>query len=257
MTLFYLASGQVSELKISRNYESILSPAGQSNSLEIGGVVSAALGEVPGSTVFSNPTAGAELEMDFFSCSVDGEIISGRFYKVEFKDGQHIDFAVKVESGQRDVQAARDPLRRLVWTLPYRTKGHLAQRESNFVGSFATSICSAVVLPIAIIFADHEPGHLPSEMAGYGAFLGFFSTLIVSYRVCRRVFRTSSQATEAFKVLGFADPANLNLPRGHRKAERRYAAETGESEAEDRPWCFRHNASDMENYTAPTAFNKT
>lgn len=257
MTLFYLATGQVSELKISRNYENILFTSGQSHSLEIGGVVSEAFGEALGSTVLSSSSAGAELEMDFFSCSVYGEIISGRFYKVEFKDGQHIDFAVKVESGQRDVQAARDPLRRLVWTLPYRTKGHLAQRESNFVGSFATSICFAMVLSVAIIFADHEPGYLPLEVAGYGAFLGFFLMLIVSYRVCRKVFRTSWQATEAFKVLGFADPANLDLPRGHRKAERRYAAETGESEAEDRPWCFRHNASDMENSAARAATKKT
>lgn len=243
---FTRISGIVSDLLISKKYENLLFTKQQSNLLGIGAVGAAIFGEGLSSTIMAGASEGAELEMEYFTCMVAGAELSGRFYKVEFKNGQAIDFAVDESCEVRDVHAALDPLRRLVWTLPYRTKGHIAQLKSNIIGCIATSI-SAGIISFLLGYYDEDDGPLRWKQAFIMGSIGFIMVLIVSYRACRRVFGNCFEATLAFEALGFNSPANLNLPKGHSTAEKRYAKETGEPEQPSEPWRFRFDQCFLKN----------
>lgn len=236
---FTLISGTIKNLKISGCYENTLFTPQQSDLVGLGAIGAAAIGEGLSSTMLASASTNAELEMEYFTCTIKDEEISGRFYKVDFENGQTIHFAVDQDYGRKEVHAALDPMRRIVWTLPYRTKGHIAQRNSNIKGSITTSIAAAIFGFLLGFYSGDDERTLCLTSAKMMAFSGFLMTLIVSYRVCRKVYRRSLDATFAFEALGFADPANINLPKGHRSAEKRYAVETGEAEEHDKPWRFR------------------
>lgn len=224
---FSLVSGFISDLIISKGYENILFTQQEIDLLGVGAIGAAAVGEGLGAKIFAGTGSDAEIEMEFFTCCVGNDLLCGRFYKVEFKNGDFIHFVVKKNLGKNNVVAARDPINRLVWTLPYRTKGHRAQRLSNIKGIFLTSFSAAIVLFIAALYGDDDFSSLRWSSARLVACFGFLVTLIVSFRVCRRVYRDSTSATETFELLNFSDPKNVNLPKHHRKSEKKYKEESG------------------------------
>jgi len=237
-------SGKVESLVVSKSRKNLLFTSSEKDSLGIGAVAAASIGESLSSTSLAGSGAGAEIEMEFFTCTVGDEAISGIFYNVEFKNGQIIDFVIDQWS-DKNVLAARDPVRRIVWTQPYCTKGHAAQLRSNIVGSFMTSIAAAILLFVADYFSGSAERLSRLESAISQAFVSFILTLVLCFFVCKRVFRNSFNATLVFEALGFLEPAQVNLPKGNRNAERKYALETGAEEVQDMPWRFRYDKSAM------------
>lgn len=226
---FYLISGLVCNLHIVKNNENFLFSRSERDFLEIGSVAAAAIGEGLSSTILAGANQGAEIPMEFFTCTVGDEAVSGRFYKVEFKNGEQIDFVINKEYGAMEVHAARDQRLRLVWTLPNRSKGHAAQRKSNIQACLMISIFVSSLSFLMVIYSEGMTNFSSLKMATKVAVTVLVLSLIIGYRVCRKVYGGSVDATHAVEALGFADPANVSLPRDSWKAEKRFAAESGTS----------------------------
>ena len=235
-----LLSGLVSDLVITKGSRNMLFTQNERNLLGLGAVAAASVGEGLSSTTFAGASEGATVEMEFFSCKVNSEVISGDFYKVGFRDGQYIDFAID-SYGEKIALGAHDPLRRIVWTLPYRAKGHIAQKHSNIYWSLIISLCATVLLFCADYFSGDSNSPFRMKFAVQQAWVAFFMTLILCYLVCRKFYRDLSQATEIFKAFGFLDPAKVNLSKNERKAEKEYASAMSQPVVEYTPWRFRYH----------------
>lgn len=147
------------------------------------------------------------------------------------------------------VLAARDPLRRPFWTAEFHTRGHLAERKSRGPRALKASAWVSILLFAVTFFAGNELT-LPNAnrltvlllVAGISFTLIFLFFWLTGFRSDSNMH----DATEIFEILGFADPANVNLPKGHRRAEKRYAAESGEArERFCNPMRFRYDACDL------------
>lgn len=242
---FFLVSGVIRDLIISKGYENILFSQDELGLLGLGAIGAAAIGEGLGSKILAGSGSDAQIEMEFFTCFVGDDFLQGRFYNVEFKNGEFIHFVVEKYFGKNNVVAARDSVSRLVWTMPYRTKGHIAQRISNIKGVLLSSLSVAVTSFIAALFCNDQGDEITSlywSSAWIVALFGFLSTLIIGFRVCRRVYRNSVNATNTFELLNFAEPQNVDLPKNHRRAEKIYEAESGEEVAwSPNPLRFRYD----------------
>jgi hypothetical protein len=237
-----LLSGLVSDLVVSKGSRNVLFTRDDKNLLGLGAVGAALIGEGLSSTTFAGASEDATVVMEFFSCTIDKQVVRGDFYKVGFREGQYIDFAID-SYGEKVALAAHDPLRRIVWTLPYRAKGHIAQKYSNIFWSLIISIFTALLLFCADYFSGEENNLLRMKFAVQQAWVAFFMTLILGYLVCKKFYRNLSQATEIFNAFGFLEPAKVNLAKNERKAEKEYSLATGEPVVEYTPWRFRYDQS--------------
>lgn len=235
-------SGLVSDLQVTRGNENLSFSENEKVAVGMSAVATAIFQESLSSTSFANISANADMEMDFFTCTVGSEKIKGSFYKVGFENGQYIEFAIS-QYEDNQVHAACDPLKRLIWTRPHRTKGYLAQKRSNLVGSIVISIIAAISLFLAGYLSGDTGRPLRMQSAVYQGCLSFVLTIILCFFVCRRIYDDPIGATLAFDALGFLDPSKVNLPRIHRQAKKFYKAESGSEDVEDVPWRFRYTKS--------------
>lgn len=238
-------SGVVKDLKIFEAYENVLFNESQANILGVGAVAAAFIGDSLSATTLASANSDAEIKMEFFTCVVGSTAVEGRFYKVEFDNGQYMDFAVETQSGRFTVCGARDPIRRLVWMLPHKSKGHLAQRRSNLIGILIISMAVAIIFFWLGYLVGHEDRQFRLSRAKAMSLISFVMTLVISFRVCKKVFRHSIDTTHVFEVFGFVDPPNVNLPRRNSKAENRYAAQTGERAVFFKHCRYRYDERDL------------
>jgi hypothetical protein len=141
--------------------------------------------------------------------------------------------------------------------LPHKSKGHLAQRRSNLLGIIIISMAAAIIFFGLGYLVGHEDAQFRLLRAKAMSLISFIMTLVISWRVCKKFFVIQSVrrmpsvvfaysfgkaqrilsgldasigpiVCHVFEAFGFVDPPNVNLPRGNYKAEKRYAAQTGE-----------------------------
>jgi hypothetical protein len=240
-----IISGTVSSLEVAGCYENLLFNESQANMLGVGAAAAAFIGDGLSAATLASANSDAEIKMEFFTCVVGSTAVEGRFYKVEFDNGQYMDFAVETQSGRFTVCGARDPIRRLVWMLPHKSKGHLAQRRSNLIGILIISMAAAIIFFWLGYFVGHEDRQFRLSRAKVMSVISFLMMLIISFRVCKKVFRHSIDTTRVFEAFGFIDPPNVNLPRGNSKAEKRYAAQTGERAVFFKHCRYRYDECDL------------
>jgi hypothetical protein len=183
---------------------------------------------------------GAELDMEYFTCTVNEVNLSGRFHKVEFADGEHIEFVVERNPQGAAVHAARSAEQRILWTLPYQTRGHTAQRRSDLKWSLILSVSAGVAIAISEHFIS-KPN--PNEPAIYEIlfYVGMFSiVLIVNFMIRRRFSVFALNATSVFQQLGYEEPENVDLHMGHSRAQKKMRGETGAPPDLMQPWSFRY-----------------
>lgn len=246
---FSLISGIVRDLSISRDYENILVTQTEMDLLGVGAIGAAAIGEGLGAKILAGASSDSQVGMEFFTCVVGGQLLHGKSYVVEIHNGELIHFVVDDRSGKNDVVAFQDTVNRIIWTLPYRTKGHIAQRASNTTGIVASSLGIAVVLFIAGFYCGEDSPAIRESSALTVALFGFLFTFIVGFHACRRVYKNSISATETFELLNFADPENVNLPKQNRKAEKKYERESGRIVARSsNPLRFRYDICSMKTF---------
>lgn len=235
---YQLVSGIVSQLRIHNGTADLAFPIGPGPSAETAARLESQSESASSSEGRFHITLDTEVATRFFVCRVGADEISGSFHEVEFRDGDKIDFAVKNEEGKLVAMAARDPVKQLIWVQLYMTRGHLAQRRHYLRWGALLSI----VLPM-MIAAFETYSAIRSQ--GYFDWLGVFTGIgliimlgSINFLVCRRFYSASYEATEVFKALGYADPANVNLPKG----ESFWAGLkgiTGDNWVASEPWRYR------------------
>jgi hypothetical protein len=230
-----LVSGPVCNLKITRGTENLLDDQAQ----RVAGGVADVVGSLTGSTGIAGSNGGGDIDMDFFTCTIGNKKLHGKFYRVDFNNGDVIDFVAEVWRERYDVQAARDAEKQIIWTLPHQMRGHLAQKRHDIVSSFKISFVMGLLVAGASIFMDADSA-IDWKSVFMIAPITFTICLIVNFLSRWSFYRFSLVATDIFWEFGFDQPEHLDLPKQHGSAEREYYAITGESYSSGQPWKYRY-----------------
>jgi hypothetical protein len=235
---YQIISGAISDLKIGAGRCDLGIACG--DKALAGGVnmLAAVMGEAVNAGAASS--SDTDISMDFFTCTVDSREVSGSFYKLGFSNGDVIEFVVHDDDGRLLVAAARDPEKRYIWVQPYKTRGNRAQKRHDIFWGGVISL--GLPLLAAGYFTYRTFVNLNKfSWVGVGTrVLLFFVFGTINYLVRSRFYPPSFDATEIFRALGFKDPANVDLPKGLRAAEKKWAEQTGGGYVPDIPWRYRY-----------------
>lgn len=237
-----VVSGTVKNLVVSKSYENMLFTPTTRDITGVGAIAAAAVGEGLGASVLAGASQGAEIPMEYFTCNVGAKKVYGRFFKVEFNNDEHIDFVVQRQNTENEAYAARDPFKRIVWTLPLQCKGHTAQLKSNIKCSVTTTVCLTILSMILVFYAEDRKISSMDTVLKVGAAV-FAFTAFLSYRICSKFFQNGRDVTAILDELGFADAASVDLSKKNSAAEKRYATETGTMPLAFENCRFRYDSS--------------
>jgi hypothetical protein len=145
MTQLQRISGVVKNLKVSKNYEDFVFTTVDKNIAGTAAIGAAAVDLLFNSTALASISGGAEISIDCFACTVQNELLVGRFHQVQFKNEDEIEFVIERTSSGNVVHAARSPSKRLLWMMPYQLRGYVSQRKSNWKWSLIFSASAALV----------------------------------------------------------------------------------------------------------------
>jgi hypothetical protein len=240
MSNLELVRGRVTEMRISKGYEDPVFTLCDKDTAGVAAVAAAVSGEVFSSAFLANASQGASIDVEYFFCEVDGLSLSGHLYRVGFGDGDEMDFVVEKKAGRGIVHAARSPVHRLIWMLPYKTRGLAAQRKNNFKWrSISSFLCAAI--PTAFLLVVFPTSEDRPILFFPMMFLGLFlTTLGISFLITRRFHEFSLQATEVLEVFGYDDPTSVDLPGLSKAAEKKWRLQAGGTTQHFQPWRFRY-----------------
>jgi hypothetical protein len=189
---------------------------------------------------FADASSEPETDMEFFTCKVDDTVLFGRFHKVQFANGETVDFVVEKISEGASVHAARGTTMRILWMLPYQTRGHIAQRRSDIQWSVILSLSAVVAVAVSEYFFARTNPNEPAIYALLFYLAVFALVLIVNLMIRRRFASFARHATDVFQQLGYANPAEVDLHVIHKHAQRKLHTESGCLPALMQPWSFRY-----------------
>lgn len=203
-----IVRGTVADLQITKAYEDFAFSEGSKSAIGAGAVTAAAMGDVFNSAVLAVGLGGAEIDVEYFTCVVEGNRLAGRFHRVGFKDGDDVEFVCDRMGDVQAVLAARDPNKRLLWTLPYHARGDAAQNKMaiKWIIGFSLVASSATML----ISLPSESSRQFSE--GLMEFVPMFLIcLAVGFFVRSFFVRHGKAATSIFAALGYKNPSQVDM----------------------------------------------
>jgi len=178
--------------------------------------------------------------MDVFSCTVAGEVLKGGFYKVEFRNGDFIEFAVGFETGDATVYAVRSPSLRILWMPPHRVRGHAIQKICDIKWSLLFPTLTILLIGIAEFLMGRNFGEdgLAADAWFYSMF--FVLTLIITVWIRSRFRAVAVETTEVMRALGYDHPEQVDLWVRHKAAQKALAASTNTLPPLLAPWSYRY-----------------
>lgn len=241
---YFLLSGTVQDLHVTKGIEDLSFSSQGKKFVGIASIAAAATGNSTSSTILASASNGADVSMEFFTCRINNSILSGRFYKVDFKNGDSIDFVTTEKDGINEVHCARNPIQRLIWCIPYRTRGHSAQKKHDVFSSLKISGLSSLAFALFSYYQESLPlVDCWKIVLGFSS-LSFFIVLIVNFLSRWPFYKFSYEATSIFKTLGFKDPSMVDLPKNHDSAEKEFYKQIGEHPPwQAEPWKYRYKAT--------------
>jgi hypothetical protein len=241
MAQLELISGVVQNLKSARGSQDLVFTQTDKDVAGAAATGAAVMGEAfSAANLASTSMGGAEIGMDFFTCTVNGILLEGGFYRLEFKEGESVDFVVERETGRNIVKAARSPEQRIIWMLPHQERGQIAQKRSNIKWMLILSALAAAVLAVVEFYRFPKliQGCLHCYILSiFGAFLLVF--VVMGYAFWR-LYGFSKEATEVIEALGYQNPAEVDLHSQHKQAQKKLHQETGKLPPLVQPWSFRY-----------------
>ncbi|GJJ02301.1 hypothetical protein RugamoR64_28390 [Duganella rhizosphaerae] len=184
--------------------------------------------------------ANGDLAMDFFSCTVDGEVLRGGFHQVEFRNGDFLEFAIGFETGYPAVYAARSPSLLILWMPPHRVRGHAIQKICDIKWSFFYPTLAVILVGISEFFIDRDFGK-----NGFAADFRFYVmcftiTLIITVWIRLRFREFAVETTEVMRAFGYEHPEQVDLWVRHKTAQKALAASTNALPPLLKPWSYRY-----------------
>jgi hypothetical protein len=240
MARLELLGGVVQNLKIANSYEDFVFTKTDKTVAGAAAIGAAAMGQLFSSANLASASGGAEISVQCFTCEVNGMLLAGRFFEVQFKDGDAIEFVVEKTEHGAVVSAARSSSKRILWMLPHQMRGYLAQKKSDRRWSLILSFFAGV-LPTG--FAYWEFGNNASRsLLGFLPifFMMFFITLLINIWARSKFTGHAQQATEVIKALGYPNPEQVDLPALGKLAQKKLQAQLGKHPGFPKPWSFRY-----------------
>jgi hypothetical protein len=240
MTPLSVISGMVQHLRIERGDQDLIFNKTDSQVAGVAAVGAAAMGQAASATVLSNASAGAEVGMDFFACTVNGMSLRGAFHKVEFVNGDQIEFVIEPEGDFLTVHAARSPAARMLWMSQHQIRGINAQKACDLRWSLMYPTSGVIAVAIADFFIDPNFGKYSffEELISYS--LVFLTFLAITVWIRSRFRGFAYQATEVLRALGYDHPEDVDLNVVHKQAQKALAAATGALPPLVSAWSYRY-----------------
>jgi hypothetical protein len=240
MARLELLSGVVQNLKIANSYEDFVFTKTDKTVAGAAAIGAAAMGQLFSSANLASASGGAEISVQCFTCEVNGMLLAGRFFEVQFKDGDAIEFVVEKTEHGAVVSAARSPSKRMLWMLPHQMRGYLAQKKSDMKWSLILSILAVLVVGVCETLFFKNNGDEPF----YYAIIFYISVFLIVWLIniwARSKFTVyAQQATEVIKALGYPNPEQVDLPALGKLAQKKLQAQLGKHPGFPKPWSFRY-----------------
>lgn len=240
---YILIKGIVRSLQIRTDRENLNVFPKIKDATAVAGIVEVIVESANSATLLSSSRDDGEIQMEFFNCFVDAKKLAGRFYKVGFVDGDEIAFVAEKTGDVYRVHSACDESKRLIWTLPHQTRGNVAQRNSDFLGSFICATVAAISFFVIVFFVLARSGIDTWKLVRDTVIISFVSVLLVNALVRWKFYKFSHQATKIFRVLGFINPEYVDLPKDHKNADVQYRAAKSEKKISHPAWQFRFDVA--------------
>lgn len=208
--VIFLIEGVLTELHVEAGTENLLEKIDQHyRSKNVLAGMSAAAGDLFGQAANAAMLAmydGAGTQN--FACLIDGQVLCGQFAGAQLlNEGSRVRVAA---SRSGDVIVARgilDEKQGLVWV--EHAWGKRAEANENWKLAAWTFLAANVCWAVAYLFVAEKVGFLESQI------LGVSSIGAVCFGVAlwanKNMQLLASPATEIFRLLGFAEPENINL----------------------------------------------
>ena len=233
-------SGVVENLRIEKGYQDLVFNKTESQVAGVAAIGAAAMGQAASATVLSNASAGAEVGMEFFACTVNGMSLRGAFHKVEFTNGDQIEFVIEPEADFFTVHAARSPAARMLWMSQHQIRGINAQKACDLRWCIMYPLLSIPFWIVAQFFLAGDSGMLPLSVQLASCAGIFLMTFVITVWIRIRFRGFAYQATEVLRALGYENPEDVDLNRVHKQAQKALAAATGTLPPLVSPWSYRY-----------------
>jgi hypothetical protein len=233
-------SGVVENLRIEKGYQDLIFTKTDSRVAGIAAIGAAAMGQAASASVIGNASAGAEVSMDFFACTVDGMALRGAFHQVEFVNGDHIEFVIEPEGDFFTVHAARSPAARMLWMSQHQIRGINAQKACDLRWCIMYPLLSVLFVIAMEFFMTDQFGKFPllAELTLYA--MMFATTFVITVWIRSRFRGFAYQATEVLRALGYENPEDVDLNQVHKQAQKAMAAATGTLPPLVSAWSYRY-----------------
>ena len=233
-------SGVVENLRIEKGYQDLIFNKTDSQVAGVTAVGAAALGQAASATVLGIASAGAEVSMDFFVCTVNGMSLRGAFHKVEFVNGDQIEFVIEPEGDFFIVHAARSPAARMLWMPQHQIRGITAQKACDLRWCIMYPLLSIPFWLVAQFFLAGDSDLPPFSVQLAVCAGNFLITFVITVWIRSRFRGFAYQATEVLRAFGYENPEHVDLGRLHKQAEKAVAAATGGLPPLVEPWSYRY-----------------
>jgi hypothetical protein len=216
-----LISGVVSDLSIRSGNEKLIHNTNQ-RAAGVGvaaGLAAAGLAGAAAGSSIAATSAGDSVE--FFTCKVDGEMVSGRFSKVTFKDGDELDMIQTNEWPNDLILAARRRADTSLWIAPHCSRGlraHLEYAATSIPAYTFLFFLSINGFCVWRLFTSMD-GDASFELFAALASLALTGVISLYYSV-RFYFQwrpTARRAEAVFAALGYAEASRVDLERDHKQ----------------------------------------
>lgn len=226
MSRFVIIKGLVENLRIMKGFEDFVFIQSTKNASGMGAVAAGLLGQSSASITLSSSSSGGEIDMEYFTCTVNEKILKGGFHKVNFKDGELVEFVARIDSEVFSVHAARSDSQRILWMLPYQGRGYKANRVSDIKWTLILSLFSVFAAQLIIIMAVDEYMTMPIFYQLLTLGMIFATVVAVNIFARSRFTDFAKEATDVFGALGFENPSEIDLYQIHKEAEKKLRQET-------------------------------
>lgn len=237
-----LISGRLSELRIEDSEENFVSSGGAevvagatATGLAVAGLAGAA-------TTSLYAASGGSDSVQSFTGIVDGKRISGRFSKIWFKNGDHLECAVdQLTDESCTAYAVRRPSDQTLWMFPHCSRG--SKKHWKYARKMSVILAFSMAIGLLLFLVPHYGFALWDNKKSYFVstifiIMGVVMGLYFSLNTARKWAPFVAIAESIFTAFGYPDPAQVDMPEQDSAFWKKNAA-AGVS-GDSAPWVFRY-----------------
>jgi hypothetical protein len=241
---FSLLRGQIADLVTSSGEEEFVQTtadkalgSGLAATLALSGLAGAATGAMLA-------TSGSADSVQFFTCTVNGKRIAGRFSKVWFENGDHVEVIGEPHHDESiAAYAIRRPSDRTLWMFPHSSRG----RKTHWAYAWKAVPIAILGMQLFFVLAMGLMELLSDREASNDALWFFFWLMAVNsiaiglyfpLKIGRKWRPFVAIAEKVFAALGYSDPSRVDMEKQNSLYWKKHA-KPGE-QRKVAPWVFRY-----------------